>query len=134
VSIIVLITIISISAYSADSAVTPPPGDPVRKEILDTLRQEVKNIHGLDVVFVVKHLKIKDGWVWVHVLPQSPNGKNKYEDISALMQLKWKVTEIPCAEMGDSECVEGYSYFKQLQKRYPGVPEEIFPDLKSNPE
>jgi hypothetical protein len=138
IKFVLAVTLVSLlfsyTVQASDIAVTPPPGDPLRKEILDTIRQEVKEMHGLDVVFVVRHLKVKDGWAWVHVLPQSPDGKNKYEDISALLQLKWKVSEIPCRDGGDSECVEGYSYFKQLQKRYPGVPEEIFPDLNSNPE
>lgn len=132
---VVLLSIISpLTVQASDTAVTPPPGDSLRKEILDTLRQKVKRMHGLDVVFVVKHLKVKDGWAWVHALPQSPDGKNRYEDISVLMQLKWKVVEIPCTGGDGSECLAGEGYFKQLQKRYPGVAAELFTGSISNPE
>lgn len=40
---------------------TPLPGNPLRKQVLDALHKEVKLIYGIDVVFVVKHLKVKDG-------------------------------------------------------------------------
>jgi hypothetical protein len=109
-----------------EANLTPQPGDPLRKEILDALRKEV----GQEVVFVVMHLKVKDGWAWVHTLPQSRDGKNNYEDISALLQQKqgkWQVLEIPCGEAENPECHTGPAYFKRLQKRYPGVAVQIFP-------
>jgi hypothetical protein len=130
--VLLISTVFSCAALAAENAVTPPPGDPIRKNILDVLRQKVKKIHGLDVVFVVKHLKVKDGWAWVHVLPQSPDGKNRYEDISALLQLEWKVAEIPCSDGGDSECSAGADYFKELQKQYPEVSAELFPGSITN--
>ena len=117
-----------VQAY--DSNLTPLPGNPLRKAVLDALRQEVKRIHGMDVVFVVRHLKVKDGWAWVHTLPQSPDGSNRYEDVSALLQLKkgyWKVVEIPCAEEENPDCLNGPAYFSGLRKRFPSVPSEIFP-------
>ena len=50
---------------------TPPPGDPARKAVLDALRSEMKRLHGLDLVFVVRHLRIRDNWAWVHTEPRS---------------------------------------------------------------
>ncbi len=119
-------------AQASDSNLTPLPGNPLRKAILDALRQEVKLIHGLDVVFVVKHLKVKNGWAWAHTLPQSPDGSNRYEDVSALLQLQdgaWTVVEIPCGEDENPDCLNGPEYFSGLKRRFPGVPTEIFPRL-----
>jgi len=116
---------------ASDSGLTPPPEDPLRKQILDALRNEVKRIHGLDVVFVVRYLKVKDGWAWVHTLPQSRDGTNRYEDLSALLRFKdgaWEVLEIPCGEVENPECPSGQELFKELRERYPAVAVDIFPD------
>lgn len=118
------------SLHAADSILTPPPGTPMRKAVLDALRLEVKRIHGLDVVFVVRHLKVKDGWAWAHTLPQSPDGGRQYEDVSALLQLQddvWTVVEIPCREEENPDCLTGPEYVLRLQERFPSVPLEIFP-------
>jgi hypothetical protein len=119
------------SAQASDSALTPLPGDPLRQQLLDALRQEVKRTQGLDVVFVVQHLKVKDGWAWTHTRPQSLDGKHRYEDLSALLRLDngiWTIAEIPCTEPENPECLDGPRYFERLQKRYPTVAVEVFPD------
>jgi len=134
---VILLTLFCITAHAAESDLTPQPGDPLRKQLLDALRKEVKVINGMEVVFVVKHLKVKDGWAWVHTLPQSPDGKNRYEDLSALMQLKdgnWQVAEIPCGEVDNPECLDGPDYFKRLRVRYPGISVELLPDYSTKPE
>ena len=116
---------------ASEPTLMPLPGNPLRKQVLDALRREVKRIHGLDVVFVVGHLKVKDDWAWVHTLPQSQDGVNHYEDVSALLRLKygvWTVVEIPCVEEGNPACLNGPEYFETLQERYPNVAVEIFPD------
>jgi hypothetical protein len=82
------------------------------------------------VVFVVKYLKVKDGWAWTHTLPQSPDGVNRYEDISALLNIQdgiWKVVEIPCMEIDNPDCIDGPGYFEGLKKRFPKIPTEILP-------
>ena len=130
VSVLVLICLCTV-LQASDSYLTPLPGNPLRKQVLDALRNEVKRIHGLDVVFVVKHLRVKDGWAWIHSLPQSPDGSNRYEDISALLRFGkdgWKVAEIPCGEVENPDCLNGPEYFKRLNARYPTVANEIFPD------
>jgi hypothetical protein len=118
-------------SQASDSKLTPQVGNPLRSQILEALRNEVKRIHGLDVVFVVKHLRVKDGWAWVHTLPQSPDGSNHYEDISALLRVRngsWEVVEIPCGEEENPDCLNGPEYFKRLKAQCPTVPIEIFPD------
>jgi hypothetical protein len=118
------------SLQAADSNLTPLPGTPMRKAVLDALRLEVKRIHGLDVVFVVIHLKVKEGWAWAHTRPQSPDGSSRYEDVSALLQRRndnWTVVEIPCGEKENPDCLTGPDYFSRLQGRFPSVPTAIFP-------
>ena len=115
---------------SSDTSLTPAPGNPVRKAVLDALRQEVKDLHGLDVVFVVRHLKVKGGWAWVQAQPQSPEGANRYEDISALLLIRdgtWEIAEIPCAEVDNPDCLDAPDYFAGLERRFPDIPAEILP-------
>ncbi|MBD3790467.1 MAG: hypothetical protein IE885_08945 [Campylobacterales bacterium] len=116
---------------SSSFSFTPPPGDPVRIQILDTLRQEVKKMNGVEAVFVVSYLKVKDGWAWVHTLPQSADGTNHYEDISALLHVEngvWKIVEIPCTEIENPECLGEPGYFGTLKKRFPDLPSQILPE------
>ncbi|MGW8170064.1 MAG: hypothetical protein ACWGHH_08685 [Sulfurovaceae bacterium] len=110
---------------------TPLEGTPIRQDILDTLRKEVKRTHGIDAVFVVEYLRVQDGWAWVHAFPQSADGKNKYEDIHALLRLQnseWKTMEIPCTEVENPECLDDPSYFPKLKQRFPNMPEQILPE------
>ena len=126
---------LGVLGHAADSNLTPLPGSPVRTQVLDALRFEVQRIHGVDVVFVVRHLKVKDGWAWVHVQPRSRDGANRYEDLSALVRYDdgaWRVVEIPCTEAGKSECINDPEYFQRLQERYPTVRGAVFPDWARN--
>ncbi len=116
---------------STNSRLTVLPGSPVRRAILDALRQKMKRLSGLNMVFVVRYIKVKDEWAWVHTRPQSPDGKNHYEDVSALLHLKdgtWGVAELACAEEENPKCLSNPDYFLELKKRFPKVPEEILPE------
>jgi hypothetical protein len=109
---------------------TPKPGSAERKEILQALRAEVKRRHHLDVVFVVKHLKVKMGFAWVHALPRSRDGSSRYEDVSALLKKgkgPWTVVEIPCAEEDNPQCIGNPAYFQKLKERFPKMPPDILP-------
>ncbi|WP_223156729.1 hypothetical protein [Sulfurovum lithotrophicum] len=106
------------------------PGSPVRKTILDALRKKMKELQGTEMVFIVKYMKVKNGWSWVHTIPQSRDGKSHYEDISALMYRKdgiWKVAELAYTEEENPECIGDPSYFTKLKERFPKVPAEILP-------
>lgn len=108
----------------------PLPGDPQRKAILDALRKELKRQHGMELVFVVGYIKSKDGWAWVETKPQSPDGRQHYEDVSALLHMRndtWRVVELPCTEIDDPECLDGPDYFTGLQQRFVDAPADIFP-------
>jgi hypothetical protein len=89
-------------------------------------------LHGMDLVFVVEYLKVQNGWAWIVTLPQSPDGTNRYEGVSALLRLVdgvWKVADLPCTEEDDPECLGGADYYQQLLIRYPGIPREILPEV-----
>lgn len=118
-------------AESRDPAVTPPPGSTERKLIVDALREELQKYHGTDMVFLIKYLKTQGGWAWIETLPRSPDGKNQYEDVSALLRksgTEWKVAEIACSEIDNEECLDSPNYFQLLRKRFPGIPVTILPE------
>ena len=113
---------------SQGAAFTPPPGSPVRKAILAPLRAFLKDNLQVEAVFVVRWLKVKDGWAWVETDPQSKDGREKYEPFLALVKKKqkcWTIVEIPPLEE-DSPPV-GDAYFERLLKAHPGLPREVFP-------
>ena len=113
-----------------DAVFTPAPGTPMRKAILDALREEVFRLHGLEVVFMVDELKVKDDWAWVQTRPQSRDGLSHYEDIPALLQKRdgaWAVAELVCTEVDNPECIDSPDYYTGLMMRFPGVPEEVLP-------
>jgi hypothetical protein len=111
---------------------TPPAGSVERKAILDAVRKEVKSWSGLDVVFVVRYLKVYSGWAWIATLPQSRDGLSHYEDVSGLLQRtkgEWKLVETrPGACDDEPECADDKTYFKKLRSRFPSAPPNIFPD------
>jgi len=120
----------TLTKQSSSSSLVQAPSYPVRKQILDALRLEVKKIHGVETLFVVKYIKVKDNWAWVDTLPQSADGQSHYEDISALLHSEngiWKVVEIPCTEVENPECLDDPNYFRKLKKRFPKLPKQILP-------
>ncbi|MDQ1325602.1 MAG: hypothetical protein QG564_726 [Campylobacterota bacterium] len=119
------------TSANPDTTFTPIPGSLVRKKILHTLRKEISRTQGVETVFVVKYLKVKGDWAWIHVLPQSSGGINRYEDISALLHFQhgeWAIAELPCTETENPECLDDPGYFAGLKKRFPQLPVQILPD------
>ena len=113
---------------SQKAAVTPPPGSPVRKAILAPLRAFLKENLQVEAVFVVRWLKVKDGWAWIETDPQSKDGKARYEPFHALLKREdtaWAIVEIPPMEE-DSPPIDG-AYFRKLMETNPGLPPEVFP-------
>lgn len=112
---------------------TPAKGSTERKAILDVMRGMAKKMSGLDVVFVVTHLSVGNGWAWVEAEPQSADGSQHYEPMTGLLHAekgRWRYVEGPpewsvCEE--DPGCADTARYFKALAKKHPGVPPAIFP-------
>jgi hypothetical protein len=124
------LSLLPLGSCRPPAGVASPVGSSERKAIVNTLRQEVKALHGLDVRFVITHLKVKDSWAWIQTRPQSTGGKNRYEDIAALLHKSngaWRIREIPCTEPDNPDCLGDPDYFKRLQRRFPEAPGEIFP-------
>lgn len=118
-------------ARAQETAVTPPPNSVERKEVLDALRGEMQKLHGINVVFTVRYLKVLKGWAWIETSPRSADGSNQYEDISALLRktgTKWKVAELACSEEDNEECLGSPDYFTGLKKRFPKMPTRILPE------
>jgi hypothetical protein len=123
----VAVTNLAAAADSGPDAYTPQPGSAERKAILDALRAWGGD---MDVIYVVRHLKVKNGYAWAHVLPQSKDGSSHYEDLSALLkedQGRWAVAEVPCAEEDNPACIGDPGYFDGLKQRFPEMPEDILP-------
>ena len=101
----------------------PPVGSAERKEISDALRATGDNHNR---VFVVRYLKVADGWAWVTVNPQSPDVKQRYETESALLHKTgagWSVVDQPCAEDGCDDKKE----LARIRAKFPAAPAAIFP-------
>ena len=105
-------------------AYTPPPGSPERKAIMDAYRAEwMGGDQSRPVVFVVNYLKVRRGWAYTTVTPQSPDGSQNYETESGLLRKRngqWKVLD-RVAGNGDQ------SDFKTMRTKYPAAPSGIFP-------
>lgn len=113
---------------------TPPKNSADRKEILSALRAFVKKMSNLEVVFVVTYLKTDCLWAWVETQPQSADGTQHYEPVSALLARRngtWQYVESPpewaiCEE--DPDCVDPVRYFRKLAARHPGLSPALLPD------
>jgi len=132
--LISFILVILIANYIfASEPYTPQRGSPERKAILDALRDSLKTLEIGKVVFVVRYLKVKDGWAWIETLPQGPDGRNKYEPMDALLHKenhRWVIKQIRpcCGECADDpECEDIQRYYKKLMREFPSVPRELFP-------
>lgn len=112
----------------ASEPYTPQRGTAERAAIMDALRVEVKKYHNIDVLFVVRTLKLKDGWAWTITAPMSKDGANHYENIVALLHEEngtWSVAELVCTEIETPGCIDDPNFLNGLQERFPGVPKEI---------
>jgi len=109
-------------------AVTPPFGSALRHAILAPLRATLRENLQVEAVFVVRWLKVKNGWAWIETDPQSKDGHARYEPFAALLKREgeaWTIVDIPAMEE-DSPPVDG-TYFKKLLDLHPGLLPEVFP-------
>ncbi|MEO8002730.1 MAG: hypothetical protein ABI644_12720 [Arenimonas sp.] len=120
-------------APSKTSTHTPAKGSEERKAIMEVLRVMVRKMSGLQVIFVVGHLKVNNDWAWVEAEPASADGSQHYETVTGLLHREnghWVYVEGPpefaiCEE--DPDCADTVRYFKKLSKKYPELSAEIFP-------
>ena len=120
---LVILAILVKPAIANPGAYTPPPGSAERKAILDAYRAEWTKPDSIkDVIFVVTHLKVHDGWAWLEVNPKSSDGSQQFESEEGLLHREgaaWKVLQRKSGTPA--------RYFKNLKAKYPAVPTDIFP-------
>lgn len=123
-----------VSAQTASALHTPEKGSAERKAIMDALRELFFQGSGQRVVFQVNHLKVHQGWAWADVTPLDDKGKAVAEGGANLLHYEkgaWAVVDLTGVEddpdnpMGPMDPTP--RYIKNLQKKFPGVPADIFP-------
>jgi len=126
-----------VASAQTDTVHTPEMGSAERKAIMDALREDFKNGNGQEVVFKVNYLKAHNGWAWTDTTPLDAKGKPVAEGGTSLLHNEngaWKVIDLSTIEedpdnpMGQEEASPGF--IKNLRKKYPAVPLDIFPKHK----
>ena len=134
---LILISLLTALALpvSAEDVHTPSPGSPERKAIMDGMRDWVMRQHQIEAIFVINALLVKDGYAWVNVNPQSPDGSAQYEPLSGVLKLEggsWKmVFPDPAVELSISgnlsESAAREKANALLLQQVPGIPRELVP-------
>jgi hypothetical protein len=60
---------------AAGEVLTPPPGSPLRRDILDAVRTDVAADLPPPLMFRVHRLAVADGWAFLAATPQQPDGR-----------------------------------------------------------
>lgn len=118
---------------------TPPVGSAERDGVLAALHAEYTTGSGSAVKFKVNYFKVHSGWAWINVTPLDPNGKIEGEEWPSLVQEKngkWTIIDL-IAIAKDMEDPVGpmdpsAKFLREVQKRYPGIPSDIFPKKNAN--
>lgn len=109
-----------------------PEQHPECKAILNALRDSIKSVPPESIIFIVRYLKVRNGWAWIETNPRGLKPPQNFEPIDALLHKekdKWRVKNIrPCCGdcAYDPYCGQGI-YHKKLMRMFPAVPKEIFP-------
>ena len=126
-----------VQSQVTDQLHTPAKGSPERTAILDVLREEYKSGQGIHVTFQVNHLKVHNGWAWATCTPLDDGGKVIGEQWPSLLHSedgKWVIKDL----MAIAEALDdpvgplepSRKYLNEVQKKYPGVPADIFPKAR----
>lgn len=124
--------LVLVQSVRANEIHTPDEG--TRKAILAALHKEYTTGSGSAVKFKVNYLKVHDGWAWIKVLPLDPKGKVEGEEWPSLLQNtkgQWKIIDLIAIAQALDDPVgpmePSAAFLRKVQKRYPGVPSDIFP-------
>ena len=69
-----LTLLLLVPSFAQTRVLTPAPGSPMRKAVLDALRVPVEKELGQAVVFKVDVLRVQGDWAFVRGVPQRPDG------------------------------------------------------------
>ncbi|RQW92312.1 MAG: hypothetical protein EHM79_00545 [Geobacter sp.] len=114
----------------ATRAYTPPRESDERIALFVSLQQYMDPSKMLRLNFIVKDLKVNNGWAWVFAVPQSRDGEIQYAPVYALLRHQegsWKVRAYTRTEKGKPDVLSATGYVKNLKKRFPEAPSDIFP-------
>lgn len=73
--VLFLVTLALSATANAQKASTPKVGSPDRQAIMDALRPPFEKVLGKPVIFVVRHLKVANGWAYWEGEPKRPGNK-----------------------------------------------------------
>ncbi len=88
--------------------IDPPAGHPLRAEILDAVRPHLELVLGMDVLFMVSHLRLYDRWAFFQGTPVDTNGQPLSEpDLHRIFEDEWLLmdgirTEAILERIGDA--------------------------------
>lgn len=139
---LLLTCVLAVSCAMAEEVRTPSIGSPERAAIINLMRfdfyldKEAAVKNPKKIIFVVKHLKVKDGWACVNVQP-TREGKDEGES-------RWKVLRLVNGGWEDVDYFSKLFPFAseeetldaldmksgtvdKLVLKLPGCPKEIFP-------
>lgn len=107
-------------------AYTPAKGGATRKQIADAMRRSVGQSAGVYVVFNFDWVKINGSWAYAETRPESPDGQNKYEPVSALLRRSKGLWRVVARAETDDETSPAQAQ-RQLRNRFPSAPRDVFP-------
>lgn len=117
-----------------DDVHTPKAGSAERDGILAALHKEYTTGSGSAVKFKVNYLKVHGDWAWVSVLPLNKEGEPEGEEWPSLLRNqndRWAIIDLVAiaADLDDpvGPMQPSAKFLREVQKRYPGVPSDIFP-------
>lgn len=124
-SLVAILLCVSVTA-KADTVHTPKTGSTERKAILDALRKPVQKRVGQKVIFVVNHLRVKDGWAFFAGSARKANNKDIGE------KYLWGETSALLRRSGKSWTVLHWGFatdtsiMEECKSKYPRAPRAIF--------
>src|SRR4029077_15938940 len=82
-------------------------------------------------------VKVHNGWAWISVVPLNPKGEVEGEEWPSLLQEKdgkWTIIDLLAIAHEIDDAVgpmePSQKFLREVQKRYPNVPPDIFPKTK----
>ena len=121
-------------SQTTDQLRTAAEGSPERKAILDAVRKEYEEGADHPAKFQVNYLKVHNGWAWIDVTPLNASGEPVADPAPLLFYNdngKWvakDLNDVPTESDGHAGPHDlSPKYLEAVQKKYPGVPADIFP-------
>ena len=104
---------------------------------MDALRENYGKQTGDKVTFLVNYLKVHNGWAWADVTPLDDKGKPVAEGGPSLLHYendKWQIIDLSVIPEDPNNPQGAFDpdakFIGEVQKRWAGVPADIFPKTK----